>query len=79
MLLSIPGVEVEWLRDSGNVPSDNTWRPTYVDNKLNVIHITTNDCGNEWMTKRMVKFIFRIYIPLGDVHIPYENSLNINL
>ena len=79
LLLSIPGVEVEWLRDSGNVPSDNSWRPTYVDNQLNVIHITTNDCGHEWMIKRMVRFIFRIYVPLGDVHIPYENSLNIHL
>lgn len=33
VLMATEGVEVEWLRDTGNVPSDNSWKPTYVDGK----------------------------------------------
>ena len=42
--MNTAGVEVEWLRDTGNVGDDNTWQPEYVDSKRNVIHV---DNGNE--------------------------------
>ena len=38
-LMATAGVEVEWLRDTGNIPSDNSWKPTYVDGQKHVIHI----------------------------------------
>ena len=37
-LMATAGVEVEWLRDTGNIPSDNSWKPTYVDGQKHVIH-----------------------------------------
>ena len=36
--------EVEWFRDSGNVPADNLWTPEYVDGNRLAIHI---DNGNQ--------------------------------
>ena len=38
-LMATAGVEVEWLRDTGNIPSDNSWKPTYVDGQKHVIHV----------------------------------------
>ena len=36
--------EVEWFRNSGNVPADNLWTPEYVDGNRLAIHI---DNGNQ--------------------------------
>lgn len=66
MLMETTGVEVEWLRDTGNIPDDNTWKPTYVDGKKQVIHLTSADMGSEWgFSVRKVKFICNIFIPVG--------------
>ena len=69
LLMASAGTEVEWLRDSGNIPSDNSWRPVYVDGKKNVIHIDNSDehgvgagFGIEYQT---VKFICTVTIPVG--------------
>ena len=66
MLMASTGVEIEWLRNTGNVPADNSWRPTYVDNKKNVIHLALADMGSEWgLSVRTVIFTCRIFIPVG--------------
>ena len=33
VLMATTGVEVEWLRNTGHVPADNSWKPTYVMGK----------------------------------------------
>lgn len=48
VLMATTGVEVEWLRDTGNVPADNSWSPTYVDGQKHVIRLTSADMGSEW-------------------------------
>lgn len=48
ILMGTTGVEVEWLRDTGNAPSDNSWRPTYVDGKKHSIHLSLSDMGSGW-------------------------------
>lgn len=67
VLMATTGVEVEWLRDTGNVPADNSWSPTYVDGQKHVIRLTSADMGSEWgLSVRTVKFICRVFIPVGE-------------
>lgn len=67
LLMATTGVEVEWLRDTGNIPDDNTWKPTYVDGQKHVIRLTSADMGSEWgFSVRKVKFICNIFIPIGE-------------
>lgn len=67
LLMTTTGVEVEWLRDTGNIPDDNTWKPTYVDGQKHVIRLTSADMGSEWgFSVRKVKFICNIFIPIGE-------------
>lgn len=68
ILMSTPGTEIQWVRDTGNAPADNTWMPTYVDGKKNVIKLVKADMGTDWMTVRKAKFICRIFVPVGDIH-----------
>lgn len=68
ILMSLPGTEIQWVRDTGNAPADNTWMPTYVDGKKNVIKLVKADMGTDWMTVRKAKFICRIFVPVGDIH-----------
>lgn len=66
VLMASDGVQVEWLRDTGNVPADNAWQPTYVDGKKHVIHLTRADMGGEWgISVRKVRFVCRVFIPIG--------------
>lgn len=66
VLMAAPGTEVVWTRDTGNVPADNSWKPTYVDGQKNVIHLSVSDMGSGWMTTyRIVKFICEVYVPVG--------------
>lgn len=70
VLLATTGVSVEWLRDTGNVPADNSWKPVYVNNQKNVIHIDNTDehgvgLGFGYDYQR-VKFICRVFIPVGE-------------
>ena len=67
-ILSKPGTKIEWLRDSGNVPSDNGWKPTYVDGNPGKLKLTNVDMPTGWGYEiRKVKFICNIYIPDGEV------------
>lgn len=67
VLMATTGVEVEWLRDTGNIPADNSWSPTYVDDQKHVIRLTSADMGSEWgFSVRTVKFICRVFIPVGE-------------
>lgn len=83
LLLVATGTEVEWLRDSGNTPSDNSWSPVYVDGKKNVIHIDNSDehgvgmsFGYEYDT---VKFICRVTIPVGSGTETIENYVGFRM
>lgn len=83
LLLASAGTEVEWLRDSGNTPSDNSWQPVYVDGKRNVIHIDNSDehgvgmsFGYEYDT---VKFICRVTIPVGSGTETIENYVGFRM
>lgn len=83
LLLASAGTEVEWLRDSGNTPSDNSWQPVYVDGKKNVIHIDNSDehgvgmnFGYEYDT---VKFICLVTIPVGSGTETIENYVGFRM
>ena len=80
ILMATTGVEVEWLRDTGNVPADNSWKPTYVDGKKHVIHLGLSDMGSGWgFEYRKISFVCRVYIPVGDEFETVENSINIKI
>lgn len=80
ILMATEGVEVEWLRDTGNVPSDNTWKPTYVDGQKHVIRLTRDDMGSGWGYEyRKISFICRVFIPIGEDFEKVENSINIKM
>lgn len=67
-VLKESGVEIEWLRDSGNVPSDNAWKPTYAEGDIGKLKLTNADMPTGWGYEiRKVKFICNIYIPDGEV------------
>lgn len=78
MLMATEGVEVEWLRDTGNVPADNTWKPTYVDGQKHVIHLGLSDMGSGWGNKyRTISFLCRVFIPVGEDFEKVANNFNI--
>lgn len=80
VLMATEGVEVEWLRDTGNVPSDNSWKPTYVDGQKHVIRLTNEDMGSGWGYEyRKISFICRVFLPLGEDFEKVENSINIKI
>lgn len=80
VLMATEGVEVEWLRDTGNVPSDNSWNPTYVDGKKNTIHLSVSDMGSGWGYEyRKISFICRVFIPVGEDFETIENRINIKI
>ena len=68
-IMNTTGVEVEWLRDTGNVGDDNTWQPSYVDGQKNVIHVDNGNAhgvgsgfGVDYMS---ATFTCRVFIPVG--------------
>lgn len=80
VLMASTGVEVEWLRDTGNVPADNSWKPTYVNDQKNVIHLSVSDMGSGWGNEyRKVSFICRVFIPVGEDFETVENRINIKI
>lgn len=80
VLMATTGVEVEWLRDTGNVPADNSWSPTYVDGQKHVIRLTSADMGSEWgLSVRTVKFICRVFIPVGEDMETVENYVGFRI
>lgn len=80
VLMATTGVEVEWLRDTGNVPADNSWSPTYVDDQKHVIRLTSSDMGSEWgFSVRTVKFICRVFIPVGEDMETVENYVGFRI
>lgn len=80
VLMATDGVEVEWLRDTGNIPSDNSWKPTYVDGQKHVIHLSVADMGSGWESEyRKISFICRIFIPVGENFETVENKINIKI
>ena len=79
-VMALEGLEVEWLRDSGNIPSDNSWKPTHIDGQLNTLRLTNDDMPSEWGYKvRTVMFICRIFIPVGGETQKIENYVGFNI
>lgn len=60
--------EVEWFRDSGNVPADNLWTPEYVDGNRLALHIDNGNqhgVGSDFgFVSRSVAFVCRVFIPV---------------
>ena len=80
VLMATTGVEVEWLRDTGNIPADNRWKPVYVDGQKHVIRLTSVDMGSEWgLSVRTVKFICRVFIPVGEDMETIENYVGFRI
>lgn len=80
VLMATTGVEVEWLRDTGNIPADNSWTPAYVDGQKHVIRLTSSDMGSEWgLSVRTVKFICRVFIPVGEDIETVENYVGFRI
>ena len=80
VLMATTGVEVEWLRDTGNIPADNSWTPAYVDGQKHVIRLTSSDMGSEWgFSVRTVKFICRVFIPVGEDMETVENYVGFKI
>lgn len=80
VLMATDGVEVEWLRDTENIPSDNSWKPTYVDGQKHVIHLSVADMGSGWGSEyRKISFICRVFIPVGENFETVENKINIKI
>lgn len=83
VLLATTGVSIEWLRDTGNIPADNSWKPAYVDGQKNVIHIDNTDehgvgIGFGYDYQR-VKFICRVFIPVGEDIETVENYVGFRI
>ena len=79
-VMALEGLEIEWLRDSGNIPSDNSWKPTHIDGQLNTLRLTNDDMPSEWGYKvRTVMFICRIFIPVGGETQKIENYVGFNI
>ena len=69
-LLQLPGTQVVWFRDSGNAPSDNTWKPVFVDGQKNRLKLTNGDMPSQWGFEiRKVRFVVQVYLPDGDTPI----------
>lgn len=81
-LMAATGTEVEWLRNSGDVPADNAWSPQYVEGQKHVILIDNSDAhgvgigfGN---TYRQVSFTCRVFVPVGgETQLIAEGVLNV--
>ena len=83
VLMATAGTEVEWLRDSGDAPSDNAWSPQYVEDKKNVILIDNSDAhgvGSGFgYAYRQLAFVCRVFVPVGgDLQLLAENTFSIN-
>lgn len=69
VLMAATGTEVEWLRDTGDIPADNAWSPQYVDSQKNVILIDNSDAHGVGLgfgsRYRQVSFTCRVFVPVG--------------
>ena len=61
--------EVEWFRNSGNVPADNLWTPAYVDGNRLAIHIDNGNqhgVGSDFgFVSKSVIFTCRVFFPVN--------------
>ena len=75
--------EVEWFRDSGNVPADNLWTPEYVDGNRLAIHIDNGNqhgVGSDFgFVSRSVAFICRVFIPVEGEMQPIEQRFGFDI
>lgn len=63
-VMALTGVDVQWRRNSGDVPLDNAWNPDVLETK-NKIHLVDDDMGPNWIETRFTEFICTFIIPIG--------------
>ena len=66
LVLAAAGTETEWVRDSGDAASDNTWRPSYDGGSPLRVAIGNADMGADFgIGGTEVTFSCRVFIPVG--------------
>ena len=78
-ILSTIGFDLEWTRDSGNLPDDNAWIPI-TDGDINklVLKSANKDMGRDFLQRRTTKFTCTMYIPIGGEYKQITDTLNFN-
>lgn len=75
-LMALSGVEVEWLRDTGDAVIDAAWSPEHVGDSRHVIRLRAEDMGAGWGEQyRKIRFTCRIFIPVGEAYESIESSI----
>lgn len=77
-LLATPGADVQWTRNTENIPDDNAWRPT-IDGTKNCLKLTQADMGRDWLTRRKTIFTCTVFIPVGEEIITKSETIGFNL
>ena len=79
-VMSTPGTQITWSRDTGIPAEDNSWSPVFVDGQKNKVHLISSDMGSEWLNTRSVTFRVEAVIPLGEENYLRESGeLSFNL
>lgn len=77
-LLATPGADVQWTRNTENVPDDNAWHPTF-DGAKNCLKLTQEDMGRDWLIRRKTIFICTVFIPSGEGFRTKSEKIGFNL
>ncbi len=79
-VMSTPGTQITWSRDTGIPAEDNSWSPVFVDGQKNKVHLISSDMGSEWLNTRSVTFRVEAVIPQGEENYLRESGeLSFNL
>ena len=77
-LLATPGADVQWTRNSLNLPDDNAWLPA-IDGQKNRLKLVDEDMGRDWLQRRSTVFTCTVFIPIGgDIKVESE-TINFNI
>lgn len=77
-LIKLPGTQINWFRDTGNIPSDNAWIPTH-DQDKNTLKLSADDMGPDFLQRRTTKFTCTTYIPVGEQYITLSEEIGFNI
>lgn len=77
-VMALPGVDVQWNRNSGDVPLDNAWNPDVLETK-NKIHLIDDDMGANWIETRFTEFTCTFFIPVGEELKKIEGKIGFNI
>lgn len=77
-LLAAPGSDIQWTRNSENVPDDNAWIPT-IDGAKNRLKLVDEDMGRDWLSRRKTIFTCTVFIPIGEEIIIERETIDFKL